>query len=306
MTRRSGQCAIVLSVLLLGWWGGALQEAVATATCVRLSAFNASDSALVGRVNIKLADPSRLSFGVTPSLVLRARGAALAMWHASACENPPSGCPGDALLGDSLESDAYRVAAALDSLSAIEALKDSSCAQEGLVSLCVIDPLESAPRVFACTLDSANADAVLSRLTVAFASDDSVVAALQNFACLRGLARPWAPVDVSNHTAVSLGPIRYRRSDGLYVGTVSVTNTSGQLIAGPARLVMVPTEPVYVVGGDGEVPCNGRLPGAAYVSLPVGAGLGPGATVVVRVVFRNDDRLPIRFEETQVLTGVGE
>lgn len=75
-----------------------------------------------------------------------------------------------------------------------------------------------------------------------------------------------------------------------YNGTITVTNTSANTITGPLNLVLN-----NLTGGVTLANATGTWNGAPYITINVGAGLAPGASVSTPVRFSNPSNLPISY-----------
>ena len=98
-----------------------------------------------------------------------------------------------------------------------------------------------------------------------------------------------ATVDVTGSVKVNVGGIAPNRLSGKYAGTVTVTNTSGQPLAGPLHLVLQGLPEGVTLDNR-----SGLQGGAPYLTLPA-AGLAPGATVSVSTSFTNPAKRTINY-----------
>ena len=96
-------------------------------------------------------------------------------------------------------------------------------------------------------------------------------------------------VDVTGSVKVNVGGIAPNRLSGKYAGTVTVTNTSGQPLAGPLHLVLQGLPEGVTLDNR-----SGLQGGAPYLTLPA-AGLAPGATVSVSTSFTNPAKRTINY-----------
>jgi len=96
-------------------------------------------------------------------------------------------------------------------------------------------------------------------------------------------------VDVTGSVKVNVGGIAPNRLSGKYAGTVTLTNTSGQPLAGPLHLVLQGLPEGVTLDNR-----SGLQGGAPYLTLPA-AGLAPGATVSVSTSFTNPAKRTINY-----------
>lgn len=280
-----------------------LAGAAQAVDCVGLSAFANPSSAQLLRLNVKLTDPRRFQLRLTPSVVLRGRGCAVAIGAAVACENG-GGYKNDAFDIVVCPVDTAQLRSVLGSLQNVPGLQDAQCSRPGCLAISVVDPDETAPRAYACEVDSAVARSVLRGLRGAVAGSDSALEALDLLACQTQLVDAWATEDATARTAVSIEMVPQPGRDGRLVGTVKVRNASAAAMAGPVVVVPVFELPIEVANADGIVPCNGPCAGAPFFILNGGSGLAPGATANVRVRFRDAGQRPVRLVRAFVLNGV--
>lgn len=98
-----------------------------------------------------------------------------------------------------------------------------------------------------------------------------------------------ATVDVTAAVKVNVGGIAPNRLSGKYVGTVTLTNTSGQPLTGPLHLVLQGLPEGVTLDNR-----SGLQGGAPYLTLPA-TGLAPGATVSVSTSFTNPAKRTINY-----------
>jgi predicted extracellular nuclease len=96
-------------------------------------------------------------------------------------------------------------------------------------------------------------------------------------------------VDVTASVKIVRSGVSLNRATGKYSGTVSFTNTSGALLAGPLHLRLEGLTAGVTLDNK-----SGEQGGAPYLTLP-GGGLAPGATVTVTTVFGNPAKAAINY-----------
>ncbi|MBI4903881.1 MAG: lamin tail domain-containing protein [Acidobacteria bacterium] len=82
----------------------------------------------------------------------------------------------------------------------------------------------------------------------------------------------------------------YNRAARTFTGTITVTNTSGQLITGPLNIVLR-----SLTVGVTLVNASGTWLGSPFLTVNVGAGLAAGASVVVPMTFNSPTNLLIAY-----------
>lgn len=95
--------------------------------------------------------------------------------------------------------------------------------------------------------------------------------------------------DVTGSVKVNVGGIAANRLTGKYSGTVTITNTSGQVLNGPLHLVLQGLPDGVTL--DNRSGLQGSAP---YLTLPA-ASIAPGATVSVSTTFTNPAKRSINY-----------
>ena len=136
-------------------------------------------------------------------------------------------------------------------------------------------------------------------VTLTITDDDGTEASITHDVVVEGGGGPEEPECVDDSVQFTYGRIGYDRRTGLYVGTVRVTNTSAARLDAPLHLIIASIAPdsVTVTNADGTTPATGPLP-ASRPYFDLGGALNPGASVYVRVSFRNPARARFTFKCT--------
>jgi hypothetical protein len=237
--------------------------------------------------------------------VFRTQGAPVDIEPAAACHKPGVDYTNDAEQLTTCPVTSTQMAAALDSLATIAGLTDGDLDTLGSVGFVLLDSNGQASRVFDSIIDQMTAETAILKLQQAFATNDSAVMVLAKTACRFGIGMVAAGTNVSERVGVTFSGARYRRSDGRYVVTAKVKNTSGTALDGPAVLVIRFSGSVVPVAADGFTACNSDPPATAYFRVLGGGGsLAPNATTSVVMQLANPLRQKIRPLRTRVFTGI--
>ncbi|RZA35639.1 MAG: ExeM/NucH family extracellular endonuclease [Lysobacteraceae bacterium] len=95
--------------------------------------------------------------------------------------------------------------------------------------------------------------------------------------------------DVSSAVKIARTGFTMNRLTGKYTGSVTITNTSGQALAGPLHFSLE-----GLTAGVALDNRSGMTAGAPYITLPNG-GLAAGASVTISTVFTNPSKLVINY-----------
>lgn len=95
---------------------------------------------------------------------------------------------------------------------------------------------------------------------------------------------------ISGQTSIISSGLAYNRFTRLYSGTITITNTSGETITGPLRVVLL-NLPIGITLVNAAGTYGGNNP---YVSAPIGT-LAPGQSASVPVQFRKPDGVGLDY-----------
>jgi hypothetical protein len=194
--------------------------------------------------------------------------------------------------------------AMIDSIGTLPGVTDGGVDSSGYVSFALLQTSGDTTRVFEAIVDTVNGRPLFEKLFHAFQSNAPAVTELTNLGCTLGMLSPTLPNDATAGTTIRLRGVRRDRATDEYVGTIRVTNSTGQALAAPLMLVLRAEGNVDLANADGHT-CRIDPAGAAILTLPVGASLAAGAHVDVTARFTNPDAEQIKFVVARVYSGTG-
>jgi hypothetical protein len=138
-------------------------------------------------------------------------------------------------------------------------------------------------------LGQASSRAYYRDLQQIFADRPVAQEALHHWACPFDLVPHDPPRDETGSVRIVATPLAADSSRGrAFVGTVRVTNTSRHVLRAPLSLVVLSTPLGDRLADPAGSTCNIAPAGAGYVTLPVGDGLAPGASISRDLRLQND------------------
>jgi hypothetical protein len=99
-------------------------------------------------------------------------------------------------------------------------------------------------------------------------------------------------VDVTSLASIARSGLTVNRFNNKYTGTVTITNTSGQTLAGPLHFRLQ-----ALTAGVTLDTQTGVKDGVPYMALPL-ANLAPGQSVTLTTTFSNPDKVGIAYAPT--------
>ena len=161
------------------------------------------------------------------------------------------------------------------------------------------------PKAFEAVLNRADTADLVAKLRVAIQGNKAGLRVLSEaITCTLDLLEPGRPVDVTTSVNVAISGVRLNRTTGRFVGTATVTNTSGQSLSGPVSVMLDLGGNVTLFNADG-ITCGISPVGLTFINLPLSGNVLPSAgSAKVTLEFENPDAEPIKAT-TKVLAGPG-
>jgi len=189
----------------------------------------------------------------------------------------------------------------IDGLATLPAVTDGGV--DGYQSLSLSVVKSGSTKVFESIVDATSGKAVFQKMLDAFSANTPATNQVTAHACMYGLLPGTPMADVTSAVSLSLRGFRKDRVTGQYVGTVRVTNTSGQQIVGPIIFVCRPPENMSLASSNG-VTCVLFPRGAPFQMVSSGSlSAGQHVDLIVRV--DNPDADNIAFASERVYSGAG-
>jgi hypothetical protein len=114
--------------------------------------------------------------------------------------------------------------------------------------------------------------------------------------------QPTGPIDVTDQVSIALGGFRRNRGNGRWYQTVTITNISGAMIAGPVSLVVFNLSAnAALFNSSGLVTNFPAYNGWSFLTLTPN-DFGPGASIPITLEFTNPSNGPITYTP-KVLAG---
>ena len=194
--------------------------------------------------------------------------------------------------------------ALIDSVGTLTSITAGGVDSGGYVSFALMKSTGGVAKVFEAIVDTGNGRRLLATMVAALNGTPLGQAQLSDFACAVDMLPSVTPRDASGDVSIRLRGVRRDRPTGQFVGTVTVTNTSGQTLSVPTILVLRAEGNVEIANASGRT-CRIYPTGSSYIVLPVGAGLAPSAHVDVVTRFSNPDGEQIKLTAARVFSGSG-
>jgi hypothetical protein len=154
---------------------------------------------------------------------------------------------------------------------------------------------------FEAIVDQPTASALLAQIATSLASEATASQMLSQLGCDVGITSSTKPSDVTTAFTVKLSGVRLRRSDGLFVADLQVTNNSAGSPPAPVSVVLGLAGNVRLANPDGHT-CAVAPGGKAFINLATIPAQGSSVTLPVQ--FTNPDVETITITP-QVLAGPG-
>lgn len=157
-------------------------------------------------------------------------------------------------------------------------------------------------KAFEAVLDTADAAALFTQLRAAFEGNSAGTRLISQQECSMGIVEPGAPANVSTQVSVAISGLRLNRSTGQFIGTATLTNTSGSSIDAPITLVLQLPNGVTLANAQGST-CAIMPQGRPLLNIPI-TSLASGASTQVVIQLINSNLVPVSYSAT-VFAGPG-
>lgn len=171
------------------------------------------------------------------------------------------------------------------------------------VSFALFSPIQGGVS-FEAVLTQPDAADLLQAVRTSFLQNRAARAEISWLSCALSLQEAGIPVDITSSVVIRIDGLRLRRSDGTFVGALTVTNQSATPYPGPVSVALSFPSGMDVVAYDG-LTCQYAPQGRRYVDVvPAGMTLSAGETIRTGVAITNQDLVAVSFT-AQALSGVG-